>query len=388
MYGSVNITDLMSNPDTLNNTEPTFPGLPGTGFQDSFRYASQVSLRSTLSGNLVNEFRVGGTGGATKFSPNRTRESWDGLDGFHLNLSGACCGTGVALTNARPGVTYQAREASTKVIDNTLNWLKGSHNLQMGVNFVQGDVWIINQTHVPTVNFGIASNDPADALFYTTNFPGASTANLTAARGLYSLLTGRINSINGEIRLDESTNEYRFLGPSTQRAQLRDYGFYVSDTWRWKPNLTINAGLRYVLQTPFYPQNDSYSTATLADVWGVSGVNNLFKPGVLTGKTPEFRQFKKGERAYKTDWDNWAPNIGFAWSAPAAGSGLLRRVFGAEDGDSVFRAGYSVAYNRPFVPVGLPDSNSPYTTFDSFRVTGLAGETTSRVVQFVFPVHW
>jgi hypothetical protein len=99
LYGSVNITDLMSNPDTLNNSEPTFPGLPGTGFQDSFRYATQVSLRSTLSGNLVNEFRVGGSGGATKFSPNRTRESWDGLDGFQLNLNGACCGTGVALTN-------------------------------------------------------------------------------------------------------------------------------------------------------------------------------------------------------------------------------------------------------------------------------------------------
>jgi hypothetical protein len=312
-----------------------------------------VSLRSTLTPSMVNEFRVGGTGGATKFSPNRTPAAWDALGGLQLNFQGACCGTGVALTNALPPATgtglstYQAREASTKVIDNTLTWIKGSHNLQMGLNFVQGDVWVINSSHVPTVGFGISSNDPADTMFNTTNFPGASTANLNAARGLYSMLTGRVNSIAGEIRIDEATGQYVYLGASTQRAQLRDYGFYVSDTWRWKPNLTINAGVRYVLQTPFYPRNSSYSTATLEDVFGVSGVDNIFKPGVMTGKVPEFVQFEEGERAYKTDWNNWAPNLGFAWSVPGAENGLLRRLFGAQESDSVLRAGFSVSYNRP-----------------------------------------
>jgi hypothetical protein len=351
VFGSVNVTDLMSNPDTLNNSEPSFPGFPGTGFQDSFRYATQVSLRSTMTANLVNEFRVGGTGGATKFSPNRTPEAWSDLGGFQLNLNGACCGTGVALTNPRPGgntnPSYQAREASTKVIEDTLNWVKGSHNLQMGLNFVQGDVWVINKRHVPVIDFApIATGDPADAMFNTTNFPGASTASLNAARGLYSLLTGRVVSINGEIRLDENTDQYTFLGASTQRAQLRDYGFYIADTWRWKPNLTINAGLRYVLQTPFYPSNNSYSKATIEDVYGISGVNNLFKPGVTTGKIPEFTLFEKGDRAYNTDWNNFAPNIGFAWSPRAPDTGVFRRILGAE-GDSVLRAGFSIGYNRP-----------------------------------------
>ena len=54
-------------------------------------------------------------------------------------------------------------------------------------------------------------------------------------------------------------------------------------------NLTINAGLRYELQTPFVSHNNSYSTATLADLCGVSGIGadggcNLFKPGTLTGR--------------------------------------------------------------------------------------------------------
>ena len=63
-----------------------------------------------------------------------------------------------------------------------------------------------------------------------------------------------------------------------------------------RPSLTINAGLRYELQFPFYPLNSSYSTATVADLCGISGTSsgsslqticNLFQPGVLTGKRPE-----------------------------------------------------------------------------------------------------
>ena len=105
-------------------------------------------------------------------------------------------------------------------------------------------------------------------MFTTGNFSGASNAQLTQARNLYAVLTGRVTSITGEIRLDENTDEYVFGGTSLQRARLRDWGFFVADTWRWKPNLTLNLGLRYELQMPFYPQNNSYSKATLADVWG------------------------------------------------------------------------------------------------------------------------
>ncbi len=40
-----------------------------TGSQQSTRWTTSESLRSTFGANLVNEFRVGGTGGATLFSP-------------------------------------------------------------------------------------------------------------------------------------------------------------------------------------------------------------------------------------------------------------------------------------------------------------------------------
>ncbi len=59
----------LSTPDTTNDSEPQFPGFPNTGAQPSDRYTAQANLRSTLTANLVNEFKIGGSGGATMFSP-------------------------------------------------------------------------------------------------------------------------------------------------------------------------------------------------------------------------------------------------------------------------------------------------------------------------------
>ncbi len=343
---SMTYTDLVSTPDTTNNREPNFPGFPNTGSQVSDRYITRGTLRSTIGTNLVNEFTAGGSGGATMFSPEIAASQFSGTSvadqtGFLLNINAAG-----GITNAASTGSYQAREASTKVIENTLSWLRGTHNVQAGGSWTRTDVWLQNQQFVPTMNFGIDGADPANGLFSTTNFPGASNTQLNEARDLLAVLTGRVLSINGEQRLDENTGEYVFLGLGMQRARLVDYGFFVADTWRWKPTFTLNLGLRYDLQLPFYPRNNSYSKATVEDVWGRSGVGNLFQPGVLTGQSPLFTQYDEGEGGYDTDLNNWAPNVGFAWTLGGNG-GLMKSLLGSETGDSVLRAGFSMGYNRP-----------------------------------------
>ncbi len=344
---SMTYTDLVSTPDTTNNREPNFPGFPNTGSQVSDRYIMRGTLRSTLGANLVNEFTVGGSGGATMFAPEIAASQFSGTSvadqsGFLLNINAAG-----GITNAASTGSYSAREASTKVIENTLSWLRGSHSIQAGGAWTRTDVWLQNQQYVPTMNFGpIDGADPAFGLFSTTTFPGASNAQLTEARDLFAVLTGRVASINGEQRLDENTDEYVFLGLGLQRARLVDYGFFVADTWRWKPNFTLNLGLRYDLQLPFYPRNNSYSKATVADVWGRSGIGNLFSPGGLTGQPPTFSQYDEGEGGYDTDLNNWAPNFGVAWTL-GGNPGFLGTLLGKDSGDSVLRAGYSMGYNRP-----------------------------------------
>jgi hypothetical protein len=61
---------------------------------------------------------------------------------------------------------------------------------------------------------------------------------------------------------------------------------------------------------PFSPSNDTMTTASLADVCGVSGLGsggiydacNFYAPGSGGGKSPEFAQFTTGTRGYETDW--------------------------------------------------------------------------------------
>jgi hypothetical protein len=350
LSASTNVTSLLTDPDTLNNRDPQFPGFPIGGVQDSKRYTVQGTLRSTLNANLVNELRVfGATGGATKFSTEINPSMWKGTSiadqaGFHLNLNGACCGSGQTLTNAAGGggPNLSSREASTKVAYDHVTWVKGSHSLAFGLDFTEVNVWLWNQTQVPTINFGIATGDPAEAMFTTANFPGASAAQLNNARGLYAMLTARATAINGNIRLDENTDEYEYLGASRQRARVREFDLFAHDTWRANPRLTLNYGVRYAIQLPYRPLNNSYATASVEDVWGISGVGNLFRPGVLGGRRPQFVQFEKGRNASKTDWNNVAPSLGFAWRPPVE-RGFLRALLGSEP---VIRGGFAIAYNR------------------------------------------
>ena len=352
LSGSMNYTDLLSTPDTTNNREPNFPGFPGTGNQHSKRYTVQGTLRSTLSSKLVNELRIGRSGGATLFSPEISPAQFEGtpvadMGGFNLDINGDFLG----ITNPHTGPGYSAREAGTRIAENTLNWLKGSHSVQIGASYTNAVVWIENQQHVPTITFGVDTNDPANGMFSTANFTGASAAQLNDARELYATLVGRVSAVIGELRLDESTDEYEYLGLGRQQARLRDWGFFVADSWRWKPNVTLNYGLRYEYQQPFEALNNSYSTATLEDVCGISGVSaargcNIFQPGVTGGQAGVFNQLNKGVGAYKADRNNFAPSIGFAWTIGGS-SGLLGAVLGREQADSVLRGGYTLAYERP-----------------------------------------
>jgi hypothetical protein len=241
-----------------------------------------------------------------------------------------------------------ARQAPVWEYGDTVSWIKGSHSLSMGGTLTNVRLYPWNQQLVPGISFGVDTSEAANGMFTTANFPNASGGNLNDARALYALLTGRVSQISGNAVLSEA-GEYVYNGLRVQKGSINEVGLFVQDSWRVRPNLTVNAGVRWELQLPFKPGADNYSTATYADVFGVSGLDsagnpNLFKPGVMTGRPTEFISYGKGTRAYRIDYGNFAPTFGAAWT-PSAQDGFLRRLLGRE-GDSVFRGGYSKSFNR------------------------------------------
>ncbi len=337
-------------PDTLNNHDPSFPGFPVAAGQASIRLGWSSSMRSTISSNKVNEARLGYSGAPVRFFDEYNKDMFtsSALDqgGFSLRFPTI----NSALTSPGPAPAPQSRNANSLLVEDTLTWLKGTHSVSMGGSFTQYDVWAKNSNLVPRVNFDTITSDPASGLFSAANFPGASATNLTAAGRLYALLTGRVSSTTGDARINEGTGQYEFMGTGLQRGRLREGGAYVQDAWRFRPNATINAGVRYDVQRPFYPLNSLYSYATVDDLCGVSGKAsdnscNLFKPGTQPGAPTTFKQLEAGTKAYNVDYNNVSPSIGIAWT-PDRKPGLLGSLMGT-DGDFVIRAGYTRSFSRP-----------------------------------------
>ena len=335
-----------NSPDLLNNTDPAFPGFANLGSQNSYRTTGSLGLRSTLSQNMVNEFKGGFQWSPNDFFSNLTPSMFDDFGGYALDFP---IGTDPYVrTNAAP------RNTTTWSVSNDLNWLRGAHSLTFGGSFSG----VHNRTNsydvVPIISFGFNTTfDPAAGLFNTTNFPGASSGNLTDARALYALLTGRVSAVNGTARLDASTGKYVYLGDVEQKARQFSYALYASDSWRVTPTLTLNAGLRWDVQMPFTPVTSTFSTIALEDLCGISGIGsgpdgracNLFQPGNVSGKAqPQYYPFETGTKAYNINYANIGYNVGLAWR-PNVQDGFFRTLLGSPE-QATLRAGYSLTYNQ------------------------------------------
>jgi len=358
LSSSLNYQKYLSIPDTLNNRDPRFPGFPVTGTQQSTRIGFSNSLRSTLGANIVNELRVGGSGAPVKFFPEINASMWSGSlanqMGHQLRIDTA------RIDRAANSASISSRNAYTWLIEDTVNWQAGDHGLNFGGSYSEVLIWLKGQVVVPELSFDQIPGTLGDSVFArSSNFPGGSSTNRNDAEDLYSVLVGSVSALNGDARINAATNKYVYQGESLQEGKVRDFAFWVQDAWRPRPDLTINLGLRYEFQLPFQALNDSYSGTTVEDVWGISGYApgcdlssvtpetcNIFKPGLEPGKAEtQYYQLNKGTDLFNMDWNNLAPSVGLAWTPSSEGSGWLASFLG-QPGDTVFRAGFSRAYQR------------------------------------------
>ncbi|HEY4423588.1 MAG TPA: TonB-dependent receptor [Pyrinomonadaceae bacterium] len=126
-----------------------------------------------------------------------------------------------------------------------------------------------------------------------------------------------------------------------QKIRTESYNFFINDSYRVTPRLTLNAGLRYEYNSPPVDADDR---ATIYDVV----TRNLVPVG--TNGVPR--------SGFDTDKNNFAPRVGFAWSF---------------NEKTVLRGGYGVYYDQsPLAPAEALYFNSPF--FDNnifFSLPGL-----------------
>jgi hypothetical protein len=136
---------------------------------------------------------------------------------------------------------------------------------------------------------------------------------------------------------------------------------FAQDSWKIRPNLTLNYGLRWELNTPYYDTGNRLQTfrpgqaTTQYPCWmsqegaaetGLSpgdcgpgsGNDSIFPYGLVF---PGDKGVPRGLTS--TYFKAFAPRIGIAWS-PAATSGWLAKLTGGP-GKSSIRAGYGIFYN-------------------------------------------
>lgn len=121
------------------------------------------------------------------------------------------------------------------------------------------------------------------------------------------------------------------------KNKYNEFAVYVNDNWQFSNRVTVNLGLRYEYygpQTKSDPKYDSnfYYADSKASV-------NTSSPQELIAAIRNGRVYPTNESPigalWKSDWNNWAPRVGFAWDVKG-------------DGRMSVRGGYGMAYERNF----------------------------------------
>jgi hypothetical protein len=249
------------------------------------------------------------------------------------------------ISNPENNFRYQGRNQDYWNFQDNATYIRGNHSFRFGGVYQSFKFLDFNQASnlIPTYTL---SNANSTTLLSTASFNGQagctggciSTADLATANALVGLLGGIVNSGTITFNAPDQASGFNIATPFERNESFKNFGFYFSDQWRLRPNLTLNLGVRYELYTPFKEENGLFIQPVIPE--GTDPVAAILNPngffdfiGVNAGG---------GNRASKMDKDNFAPSISVAWS-PQWKNKFMGMVLG-NDGRSVIRGGFRVGY--------------------------------------------
>jgi hypothetical protein len=146
----------------------------------------------------------------------------------------------------------------------------------------------------------------------------------------------------------------------TNHLRFSRYEAYVQDTWKVRPNLTLDLGVRYSVYPGVIDQNDvltsfdpaRYDPARAPRFSSAAGSAVVVGTGdPVNGIVVAGQSSPHGRRLHATDTDNFGPRGGFSWDV-------------GSDGRTVLRGGFGVYYDQPLVGIFEQNAfvNPPYNT--------------------------
>ena len=204
----------------------------------------------------------------------------------------------------RPDASYDWQEHFTMI--------KGNHTIKVGGQYQ--DAFTKSRRDRARTGFGFyyygfyncaaAGACPQSFGYVDANSTGVTQNNAVAALN--------------ELLLGMAEDGARSFGVTNRHIFQKSVGFYVQDSWKVKPNFTLEAGVRW-------------------DLAGALGerdkLGSNFLPDSSKADPDGFVSLAK-QPLYGVDKNNFGPRIGFAWD-----------IF--KNGKTVLRSGYSLNYDLP-----------------------------------------
>jgi hypothetical protein len=331
-----NQSDFGTVPDFLNGIEPQFPSsLSGTGGQTSRRQVVTAAWHSTWGANRTNELRFGFQRAPVDFA---WFEDYSNTGGFQMRLPGNLTDPTLTQTNLPQGRNTPVRQ----LLDN-FAWVKGKRTIRFGGEYKQvlAQSYFFN-TVVPLVTMGDnASSNPmgldqsaATCTGTGCDFAGGiSSAAFGNALNILTSITGNLTATQQGFNHTSPTSGFVPGSPRTIDPIQHNVSAYLQDSWKFRPNLTLNYGVRWEFQGVYDQRNGLILAPTNGEqgLWGPTPVDSFFSVASGTAASDptqnvllDFGGGRNGSPLWKNDWTNFAPFLGFAWDPWSDGKTSIR----------------------------------------------------------------
>lgn len=231
-------------------------------------------------------------------------------------------------------------EYSNVTFRDNLTYTSGNHILKFGTE-ITNEIKNENTGGATQGGFVFAT---AQTSGNTLNAAGANLGITGTGDALASFLLNRANTYS------EAQTDFRVHLRFGRRE------FYAQDTWRVRPNVTLDYGVRYQYFVPPYDRDDrigsldpalynrSRVTCTTPACTAFTLASDQLNGIGIGGSTSRF-----GRSIVPKDFNNFSPRVGLAYS-PNFESGIGRMLFGGPN-KSIIRTGYGFYYDQVLVGI-------------------------------------